>query len=139
MVNDTTCYCTERAMVPEIILGNDKITVKEIGHLITDVDTYSYDDALRSSDGKFTKEWIDEWLGEWRGFSQDVAFDSNVVVIDEKNILVSNHQPKLVEYFANEGITLHNAGLRQGGFWDGGVHCLTLDIKRKGEKRNVLG
>lgn len=139
MVNDTTCYCTEEAMVPQIIRDNPNITVKSFGHLITDVDVKSYDDALRASDGKYTREWIDEWLAEWRGFSQEVAFDSNVVVIDEKNILVSNHQPKLEEYFASEGITLHPVNLRQGGFWDGGVHCLTLDIKRRGESRNVLG
>lgn len=139
MVNDTTCYCTEEAMVPDAIMNNPNITVKSFGHLITDVDVGSYDDALRESDGKFSKEWIDEWLAEWRGFSQEVAFDSNVVVVDEKNIVVSNDQPALAEWFAKDGITLHPINLRQGGFWDGGVHCLTLDIKRRGESRHVVG
>lgn len=140
MVNDTTCFCTDERYVPEVILNNPNINVHSFGHLIKDVDLNSYDDNLVASDGKFTKEWIDEWVAEWRGFAQDVAFDSNVVVVDEKNIVISNEQPKLQEWLLNEhGVTCHVAKQRQGGFWDGGVHCLTLDIKRDGVKRNVLG
>ena len=140
MVNDTTCFCTNPAYVPEAILNNKNIKVHSFGHLCTDVDLRSYDDNLVASDGKFTSEWISEWTSEWRGFAQDVAFDSNVVVVDEKNIVISNEQPKLENWFLQEhGIKCHVAKQRQGGFWDGGVHCLTLDIKREGERRNVLG
>lgn len=140
MTNDTTCFCTDPAYVPEAILNNPNIKVHSFGHLIKDVDLHSYDDNLVASDGKFTKEWIDEWVSEWRGFAQDVAFDSNVVVVNENNIVISNEQPKLQEWFKNEhGVICHVAKQRQGGFWDGGVHCLTLDIKRDGERRNVLG
>ena len=140
MVNDTTCFCTNPAYVPEAILNNKNIKVHSFGHLCTDVDLRSYDDNLVASDGKFTSEWISEWTSEWRGFAQDVAFDSNVVVVDEKNIVISNEQPALENWFLQEhGIKCHVAKQRQGGFWDGGVHCLTLDIKREGERRNVLG
>lgn len=140
MVNDTTCFCTDENYVPEAIRQNPNIKVHSFGHLIKDVDLHSYDDSLVESDGKFTKEWIDEWVSEWRGFAQDVAFDSNVVVVDEKNIVISNEQPKLQEWLLkNHGVTAHVAKQRQGGFWDGGVHCLTLDIKRDGVSRNVLG
>ena len=140
MVNDTTCFCTNPAYVPEAILNNKNIKVHSFGHLCKDVDLRSYDDNLVASDGKFTSEWISEWTSEWRGFAQDVAFDSNVVVVDEKNIVISNEQPALENWFLQEhGIKCHVAKQRQGGFWDGGVHCLTLDIKREGERRNVLG
>lgn len=138
MTNDTTCFCTDINYVPEAILKNKNINVHSFGHLITNIDMIQYDHRMTASEGKYSIEWIKEWISEWRGFAQEVAFDSNVVVVDESNIVVSNHQPKLEEFFKSHGIKLHVANQRQGGFWDGGVHCLTLDIKRKGERRNVL-
>jgi N-dimethylarginine dimethylaminohydrolase len=97
-----------------------------------------YEHRLAQTDGKYSIEWIDEWIDEWRGFAQEVAFDSNVVVVDSKNIIVTNEQPALSNWFKEFGITLHPVNLRHGGFWDGGVHCLSLDIKRDGEKRNIV-
>ena len=32
-----------------------------------------------------------------------------------------------------EGITCHVVPWRTRGFWDGGIHCITLDVRRRGE------
>jgi len=136
--DDTTVFCTNKNYVPDVFLNNSKFKVHEFGHLIKDVDMKIYEHRLAQTDGKYSVEWIDEWIDEWRGFAQEVAFDSNVVVVDSKNIIVTNEQPALSNYFKEFGITLHPVNLRQGGFWDGGVHCLSLDIKRDGERRNIV-
>jgi len=36
------------------------------------------------------------------------------------------------------GITCHIAPIRHNHFWDGGIHCLTLDVKRNGNRRKVV-
>jgi hypothetical protein len=92
----------------------------------------------KNTKGKYSKEWLEKWLNEWRGYAQDVCFDTNVLVIDSKNIIFTNHQPKIFELLNKEGINCHVCNLRHGLFWESGIHCVTLDISRKGERRSIL-
>jgi hypothetical protein len=55
-----------------------------------------------------------------------------------KNIIFSIDQPKVFELMATMGIQAHVCKMRHGLFWEAGVHCLTLDIKRRGNKRSVI-
>jgi len=36
------------------------------------------------------------------------------------------------------GITCHVASIRHALFWEAGIHCLTLDLKRRGNKRSIV-
>jgi len=36
------------------------------------------------------------------------------------------------------GITPHIAPLRHRYFWDGGIHCVTADLKRRGKQNNFF-
>ena len=40
---------------------------------------------------------------------------------------------KLFNYLSKKGINVHSVPFRTRTFWDGGVHCLTVDIKRNGK------
>jgi N-dimethylarginine dimethylaminohydrolase len=83
-------------------------------------------------------EWLDTWLQEWKGYAQDVAFETNVLVVDPQNIICSAVQPEVFELLNTLGVTCHVAPIRHGLFWEAGIHCLTLDLKRKGANRSIV-
>jgi glycine amidinotransferase/scyllo-inosamine-4-phosphate amidinotransferase 1 len=92
----------------------------------------------KNTDGRYSKDWLEKWLNEWRGYAQDIAFDTNVLVVDPNNIIFTNNQPRLFKRLAKEGINCHVCHLRHGLFWESGIHCVTLDLVRTGKKRNIL-
>lgn len=81
---------------------------------------------------EFTQHVLDHAM-TWIGNYQETYFDVNTLVVDEKNILMLDGNPKLAELLESRyGITVHWVPFRTRTFWDGGCHCLTLDIRRRG-------
>jgi hypothetical protein len=91
-----------------------------------------------SSNGQYSNSWLEKYLSNWRGYSQEVCFDLNVVILDSKNILFGREIPELFKYLKTFNIDCHFIDIRHQLYWEGGVHCLTLDVKRKGEKRTII-
>lgn len=81
---------------------------------------------------------VESWLTHWVGYVEETVFDVNMLVIDEKNVMVFNHNDKVMEAFDRRGITAHIVPFRHRYFWDGGIHCVTLDLKRRGEKKDYF-
>jgi N-dimethylarginine dimethylaminohydrolase len=135
MIDDNTVICINEDWVPNC-LKNKKLIVIEDYIQVLDYSKIVEDFA--TTNGTLSQEWIDKWLNEWKGYIQDVAFDSNVLVIDSKNILFSSEQPKLFKFLKQYGITCHVVNMRHSMFWEGGIHCLTLDVKRRGERRVIV-
>ena len=134
MTDDSTVWCVDKSWVPECL--HDK-KIMEIGHLVELFDFPKYGETFSQYE-RFSKEWIQAWFTEWKGYDQAVSFDTNVLVVDPNNVIFSNHQPKLFEAMESQGITCHVANQRHGIFWESGIHCLTLDIKRKGNRRKII-
>jgi N-dimethylarginine dimethylaminohydrolase len=136
MTDDETVFAEKEFWAPAWLTKN-----KEVIYLHDVVDTpdfANYDHAFTQSQGKFSYDYLNIWMSEWKGYVQEVAFDFNVLVVDSKNIFISNEQPKLQEMLDKRGITCHVSPIRHNHFWDGGIHCLTLDVKRRGERRKVV-
>jgi hypothetical protein len=72
-------------------------------------------------------------IQSWLGNSSETVFEVNALVIDEKNILVLAYDEHVCRALENIGLTPHVVDFRARGFWDGGLHCLTLDIHRTGD------
>lgn len=89
------------------------------------------------NNGKFS-DFVEEWLSEWTGFLQETVFEVNILVIDEKNVLCLNYNEGVWKYFESIGVTPHIAPFRHRNFWDGGLHCLTVDTIRDGGPENVI-
>lgn len=68
----------------------------------------------------------------WVGNARETVFEVNMLVIDEKNILCIAENDIACKRLEDLGITPHVVNFRNRGFWDGGLHCLTLDIHRDG-------
>ena len=134
MVDDETIFAYSKDWVPESLRHKNII---EIGQCVVELDKYKFAESFASSKGKYSKEWVETWISQWRGYAQDVCFDTNVLVVDRHNIIFSNEQPKLFKLLNLYKINCHVTPLRHGLFWEGGIHCLTLDLKRKGEQRTI--
>ena len=79
-------------------------------------------------------DYINTWLEDWVTYIEESVFDVNMLVIDQKNVIVNGYNKKVWEAFERYGITPHIINFRHRYFWDGGLHCITSDIAREGEQ-----
>lgn len=122
MIDDDTVICVNREFVPECL--RDK-TIHEI-HQYLPKDTV---DSVTP---------LDCLLDPSKGYSQVIAFNSNVLVVDSKNIIFDRHMPELFEFMNTINVKCHMSPMRHRSFWAAGTHCVTLDIRRRGEKRKII-
>lgn len=83
-------------------------------------------------------ETVDTWMKDWVGYVEETVFDVNMLIIDPKNVIVFNENDKVFEAFARYGITPHVVNFRHRYFWDGGIHCVTLDLHRDGKMQDFF-
>jgi hypothetical protein len=67
----------------------------------------------------------------WVGNYTETYFELNCLVVDEQNVVMLAENEKLANALVKHGITVHWVPFRTRSFWDGGVHCLTVDIRRQ--------
>ena len=76
-------------------------------------------------------EYINKWLTDWVGYSQETVWDINCLVLDEENVVFSAENKDLFKKLEKYKINPIVSPFRHRWFWDGGIHCITLDIRRK--------
>lgn len=69
---------------------------------------------------------------DWVGSYIETVFDVNLLIVDDKNILSVGDDEETFEFLAKKGYNVHAFDFRCRNFWDGGMHCLTNDIRREG-------
>ena len=75
---------------------------------------------------------------DWVGNFKETVYEVNMLVIDESNVICMKEYAPLFKQFEQHGITPHVFDFRCRSFWDGGWHCLTLDIHREDTKEDLL-
>jgi hypothetical protein len=83
-------------------------------------------------------EIVETWLGHWTGYVEETVFDVNMLIIDPKNVMVFNENDQVFDALNRYGITPHVVPFRHRYFWDGGIHCVTLDLHREGEMQDFF-
>jgi hypothetical protein len=86
------------------------------------IDLQIHNDAVL----KYASDWIGNFL--------ETVFEVNMLVIDDKNICCIMEDDAGFRRLEQLGITPHVVDFKTRGFWDGGLHCLTVDIHRLGER-----
>ena len=76
-------------------------------------------------------DFVETWLQDWVGYVEETVFDVNILTIDPQNVIVSGYNEKAFDAFARHGVTPHIVPFRHRYFWDGGTHCITLDLNRE--------
>jgi hypothetical protein len=77
-------------------------------------------------------DFVDTYLNHWVGHVIETVFDVNMLIINPKNVIVFNENKLLFDALKRYNITPHVINFRHRYFWDGGIHCLTLDLHREG-------
>lgn len=68
---------------------------------------------------------------DWVGNYTETYFELNCLVINENTVMMLAENEILANDLARRGITVHWVPFRTRSFWDGGMHCLTVDIRRQ--------
>ena len=71
-------------------------------------------------------------------YLEETVFDVNMLIIDPKNVIVFNYNERVFEALHRYGITPHIVHFRHRYFWDGGIHCVTTDLHREGQMKNIF-
>jgi hypothetical protein len=83
-------------------------------------------------------DFVNIWLDKWVGYVEETVFDVNMLVIDEKNVICNNYNKTVFRALAQHGVTPHICNFRHRYFWDGGLHCVSLDLYREGGKNDFF-
>jgi hypothetical protein len=81
---------------------------------------------------------VEQWLGHWTGYVEETVFDVNMLIIDPKNVMVFNYNKQVFDALDRHGITPHIVPFRHRYFWDGGIHCVTMDLHREGVRQDFF-
>ena len=68
-----------------------------------------------------------DWVGDYR----ETYFELNCLVVNESNVVMLSENATLAEELSRRNITVHWVPFRTRSFWDGAMHCLTVDIRRQ--------
>ena len=83
--------------------------------------------------------FVNTWLDDWVGYVEESVFDVNVVMLDEYHCCVSNPHNEIVNAFLKKHkIEPVYVPWRHRWFWDGGLHCITLDLYREGIQQDYF-
>jgi hypothetical protein len=66
----------------------------------------------------------------WVGNYTETFFELNCLVVNESTVVMLGYNEGLEKTLNSRGITVHWVPFRCRGFWDGGMHCITLDTHR---------
>jgi hypothetical protein len=70
---------------------------------------------------------------DWVGCYTETYFELNCLVVDTENVVMLSSNEVLAETLSRKGITVHWVPFRARSFWDGAMHCLTVDIRRRSQ------
>jgi len=83
--------------------------------------------------------FIEAWLSDWVGFVEETVFDVNVLVLDEHHVCMTNvNNPQINAFLKKHNMEAVYVPWRHRYFWDGGLHCLTLDLYREGIQKDYF-
>lgn len=82
---------------------------------------------------------IEKVAENWIGNSLETEFEVNSLMVNESLILTTGIPTKETQdWFKKHKIDWIPIEFRTRAFWDAGIHCLTVDIRRNGNKRKIL-
>lgn len=76
-------------------------------------------------------DYIDAWFSVGNIFESN--FDVNVLSINENTIITSGKNIEAEKLLKSYGIETIVCPIRHRWFWDGGIHCVTVDLNRTGD------
>jgi hypothetical protein len=92
------------------------------------------DNLVNDEFSNFINTWVDNWLG----YVNETVFDVNMLQIDSNTVLVNNYNKEMFNFLKKHSVKPIICPFRHRFFWDGGLHCITNDLYREGEKESYV-
>ena len=94
--------------------------------------------AGEEDNDEFT-DFVETWLQDWVGYVEETVFDVNVLMLDEHHCCVANpHNEQVNAFLKKHKVEPVHVPWRHRYFWDGGLHCITLDLYREGTQQDYF-
>lgn len=81
-------------------------------------------------------EFVETWMNDWTGWAIESIFEVNVLVVSPELVFCPTYDEVQFKKFREIGMEPVHVPFRHRYFWDGGLHCLTLDTRRRGEQQD---
>lgn len=85
------------------------------------------------------REYVDTYLQDWVGAVHESVFDVNCLSIDQQHVIFGCYDQAVFDYCRRHGIEPILCDIRHRFFFDGSVHCCSLDIRRQGGMEDYYG
>ena len=79
------------------------------------------------------KQYVDTYLKDWTGEMHESVFDVNCLIVNQENVIFGCYDEAVFKYCEANGINPILCDIRHRFFFDGSVHCCTLDTLREGD------
>lgn len=83
-------------------------------------------------------KFIDLYMHPSVGSCFETNFDVNCLSIDENTVVASGPSKVLEDKLGEHKVDVVTCPMRHRFFWDGGLHCATVDLYREGEMQNYF-
>jgi len=93
--------------------------------------------AGEEKNNNFT-DFVETWLTDWVGYCEESVFDVNVLMLDDKHVCVNGYNKTVFDFLKKHDIEPIIVPFRHRFFWDGGLHCVSLDLYREGDMQNYF-
>jgi glycine amidinotransferase len=87
---------------------------------------------------RFYKDFVQQWLSDWIGYVDETVFDVNMLSVSPELVITNGYNKEAYTAFKLHGIEAIPWNFRHQYFWDGAIHCVTLDLNRDGGPENYL-
>lgn len=84
------------------------------------------------------RAYVDTYLREWTGCIHETVFDVNCLSVSPDRVIFACYNREVFAYCRQHGIEPILCELRHRWFFDGGVHCVTLDLEREGDMEDYF-
>lgn len=75
---------------------------------------------------------------KWGGNFEESLYDVNILSVNEENCIVVSKNKVLLKFLEKHKINPVISEFRNKEFWDNGLHCVTQDLYREGDKENYF-
>ena len=85
-------------------------------------------------------EWVAKNAKDWIGNPSETEFTVNSLVVNEELFIVTGGEPdkETRDWLNKIGVEYIHVDFEAGTFFDSGIHCVTVDIRRQGAMRDFF-
>lgn len=84
------------------------------------------------------RDYVDRYLHKWVGAIHETVFDVNCLSVDTEHVIFACYNREVFDYCRSHGIEPILCEQRHRFFFDGGIHCVTLDLERAGNMEDYF-